>query len=164
MELTRLHPLERPLNDSKDHYGLEGPVDQPPVAPDQFIDGYEATRWEIWSFYLYYTGNSGLGLFTFAPTAFQNLLFQAVDDTGLLPFLGRLRNINSIVLLSNGISFAIQVVILMILGSYADFGTWRPWILIVLTVVGVAVGFGWLGIHTTDKWEYAAGLYVVGCQ
>ena len=68
MDPTKLHPLERLPDDFKDLDGVENPLDQRPVAPDQFIDGYEATRWEIWAFYLYFTGNSGLGLFTFAPT------------------------------------------------------------------------------------------------
>ena len=123
MDQTKLHPLERLPDDFKDPDVVETPLDQQPIAPDQFVDGYEATKWEIWAFYSYFTGNSGLGLFTFAPTALQSLLSQAVDDTGLLPFAGQLRNINSIILLSDGISFSISVVILIVLGSYADFGT-----------------------------------------
>lgn len=91
------------------------------------------------------------------------------------------RTVNSIVLLSNGISFSIQVVLFLVLGSFAgiysrlssgheidmmliaiDFGTWRPYILTVQTVIGVAIGFGWLGVHTPDKWELAAEMYIVG--
>jgi len=106
------------------------PEDEQPVAPDQFDPRYETTRWEIWSYYAYYVGNNGLTLFNFAPTAFQNLLYQAAGDSEVLHFLGRDRTINSIVLLANGISFAIQVVLFLILGSFADYGTWRPWILI----------------------------------
>ena len=30
----------------------------------------------------------------------------------------------------NGILFAVQLVILLIAGPYADYGKWRPWILI----------------------------------
>ncbi len=160
MEVTKLHPLERLPDDSKDRDDL----DQRPVAPDQFIDGYEATKWEIWAYYTYYVANSGLGPYYFAPTALQNLLSQAAGDTGLLRFAGRLRNINSIILLSNGISFSIQVVIFLFLGSYADFGSWRPWILIVQSVMAIAIGFGWLGVYTPDKWQYGAGLYISGCQ
>ena len=125
MDPTKLHPLERLPDDFEDLNGVESPLDQRSVAPDQFLDGYEATKWEIWAFYSYFTGNSGLGLFTFAPTALQSLMSQAVGDSGLLPFAGQLRDINSIILLSNGISFSISVVILVVLGSYADFGTLR---------------------------------------
>jgi len=93
------------------------PEDEQPVAPDQFDPKYETTRWEIWSYYAYYIGDNGLTLFNFAPTAFQTLLYQAAGDSPTLLFLGSQRTINSIVLLSNGISFAIQIVIFLIIGS-----------------------------------------------
>lgn len=79
-----------------------------------------------------------------------------------MEFLGRPRSINSIVLLSNGISFAIQVVVFLVIGSFADFGNWRPNILIALSVIAWAIGFGWLGVHTSDKWQVGVGLYIVG--
>ena len=101
-------------------------------------------------------------MFNFAPTAFQNLLSQAGGDSGYLYFAGRNRTVNSIVLLSNGISFALQCVLFLILGSYADFGTWRPYILIVQSLVAWGIGFGWLGVHTPDKWKIGCGLYIVG--
>ncbi|MCJ1471010.1 hypothetical protein MMC07_009658 [Pseudocyphellaria aurata] len=74
----------------------------------------------------------------------------------------RERTINSIVLLSNGLSFCIQVMAFLVLGSFADFGTWRPNILIVITVIGIAIGFSWLGVHTSDQWQSAAALYIIG--
>jgi len=43
-----------------------------------------------------------------------------------------------------------------------DFGTWRPNILICLSLVAWGIGFGWLGVHTPSKWEIATGLYIVG--
>ncbi|GIJ88787.1 hypothetical protein Asppvi_007714 [Aspergillus pseudoviridinutans] len=132
------------------------------VAPDVFDERYRTTKWEIWAYYAYYIGNNGLSLFNFAPTAFQNLLYQAAGDQGTLPFAGRQRSINSIVLLSNGISFAIQIVVFLVIGSFADFGTWRPNILIVLSVIAYAIGFGWLGVHTQEQWHVGVGLYIVG--
>ena len=33
--------------------------------------------------------------------------------------------VNSIVLLTNGISFAFQAVLLLMIGAWADYGTWR---------------------------------------
>ena len=155
------------------------PEEEHPVAPDQFDPKYETSKWEIWAYYAYYIGNNGLTLFNFAPTAFQNLLYEAAGDSEILHFAGRDRTINSIVLLSNGISFAIQIVIFLIIGSYAgmhrcsgnqeerpltliDFGRSRPNILIVLSILAFAIGFGWLGIHTANKWEVATGMYIVG--
>ncbi|KAE8147445.1 autophagy-related protein 22-like protein [Aspergillus avenaceus] len=132
------------------------------VVPDQFDEKYQTTKWEIWAYYAYYIGNNGLSLFNFGPTAFQNLLYQAAGKKETLPFAGRERLIESIVLLSNGISFAIQVVIFLVIGSFADFGTWRPNILITLSIIAYAIGFGWLGVHTADKWHIGIGLYIVG--
>lgn len=94
-------------------------IDELPVAPDQFDPQYETSRWEIWAYYAYYIGNNGLTLFNFAPTAFQNLLSQAAGDAGTLRFAGVTRNVNSIVLVANGISFAIQIVLFLVIGSYA---------------------------------------------
>ena len=133
-----------------------------PVAPDQFDPKWETDKFEIWSYYAYYIGNNGLTLFNFAPTAFQNLLYQAAGDGTSLFFAGRERTNNSIVLLSNGISFAIQIVVFLFLGSFADFGTWRPNILIALSLVAWGIGFGWLDVHDPSKWEIATGLYIVG--
>ena len=103
-----------------------------------------------------------MSLFNFGPTAFQNLLYQQAGDSEILHFLGSDRSINSIVLLSNGISFAIQVVLFLILGSYADFGTLRSKILIGLSIVAYAIGFGWLGVHNPSQWQIGTGLYIVG--
>jgi MFS-type transporter involved in bile tolerance (Atg22 family) len=53
-------------------------------------------------------------------------------------------------------------VVFLVMGSFADIGTWRPNILIVLSIIAYAVGFAWLGVHTEDKWQIAAGLYIIG--
>ncbi|KAL9044454.1 MAG: hypothetical protein Q9214_002409 [Letrouitia sp. 1 TL-2023] len=103
-----------------DSKGENGLGENRAAAPDQFDPAYETSRWEIYAYYAYYIGNNGLTLFNFAPTAFQNLLSQAAGESEILFFAGRNRKINSIVLLSNGISFAIQVVLFLIIGSYAD--------------------------------------------
>ncbi|KAI1295093.1 autophagy-related protein 22-like protein [Xylaria venustula] len=129
------------------------------AAPSSEIP--ETSQWEIWSWYLYYVGANGLALFNFGPTAVQNLVSQAAGD-GLLPFAGRDRNVNSIVLLANGISFAAQAALFIIIGSYADFGTGRRWVLVFWSVVAFAVGFAWLGVHAPDRWRAAVGLYIVG--
>ena len=65
-------------------------------------------------------------------------------------------------LLSNGISFAIQTGLFLFIGSFADFGSWRPWLLIIQSIVAYGVGFGWLGVHEESKWRAAVGLYIVG--
>jgi len=142
--------------------GNNGTGEERPVAPDQFDPKYQTTKWEIWAYYSYYIGNNGLTLFNFAPTSFQDFLYEAGGDSGILLFFGRERTISSIVLLCNGISFAIQVVLFLLLGSLADYGRWRPYILIFWTIVAFGLGFGWLGVHTADKWQVGVGLYMIG--
>ena len=95
------------------------PVEDQPVAPDQFDPKWETSKAEIYAYYLYYIGDCGLSLFNFAPTAFQSLLSQAAGDAGVVTFAGGSKTINSVVLACNGISFAIQIVIFLIIGSYA---------------------------------------------
>ncbi|TFB01288.1 Autophagy-related protein 22 [Trichoderma ghanense] len=120
------------------------------------------TKWEIWTWYAYYIGANGLSLFNFGPTAFQNLLSQAAPEDGLLLFAGRYRDVNSIVLLANGISFALQAALFLIIGAYADFGTGRRWILVVWSLVAYGIGFGWLGVHDPEQWKIGTALYIVG--
>ncbi|SOV08864.1 related to AUT4 - breakdown of autophagic vesicles inside the vacuole [Ustilago sp. UG-2017a] len=132
------------------------------------------SRAELWSFYVYYIGNSGLGPFNFSPSQFQNLLYQQATNLGdgacgndgqphcRLAFAGKERTVESIVLLCNGISFAIQCVLFLAIGSFADYGKNRPYILIASTVVAIAVSFAWLAVTTPDKWQIAIGLYMVG--
>ncbi|KAI1196024.1 autophagy-related protein 22-like protein [Nemania serpens] len=144
------------LGASESGGGVVAPILASPDVP-------ETSRWEVWSWYAYYVGANGLALFNFGPTAFQNLLSQAApEDTGLLRFAGRDRNVNSIVLLTNGISFALQAALFIIIGSYADFGSGRRWILVFWSVVSFGIGFAWLGVHEPSRWEAGVGLYIIG--
>lgn len=119
------------------------------------------TTWEIRSWYMYYVGCNGIGPYNFAPTAFQNLLSQAAVDSKLY-FAGRERDINSIVLLCNGISFAIQIILFLAIGAYADFGTGRRWVLLAWSIIAYGVGFGWIAVHNSESWKAGVGLYMLG--
>ncbi|KAF9475099.1 MFS general substrate transporter [Pholiota conissans] len=135
---------------------------------------WTTTRLELWSYYLYYIGNNGLSGFNFGPSQFQNLLFLAGYDPVLgpgnacgangcvLPYLGKIRDINSIVLLTNGISFAIQAALLLFIGAWADYGRWRPNITIFFTLVAIGVSFAWLGVEQPNQWRAGVALYILG--
>ncbi|KAF9267955.1 MFS general substrate transporter [Marasmius fiardii PR-910] len=142
---------------------------------DTQLSEWTTTRVELWSYYLYYIGNNGLAGFNFGPSQFQNLLNLAGYDpsappftlscgTGqcVLPFLGAVRNINSIVLLTNGISFAIQAALLLFIGAWADYGRWRPNITIFFTFLAVGVAFAWLGVQDPSRWQAGIALYILG--
>jgi len=146
-------------------------ISEPTLGKD-----YTTTRWELWTFYIYYIGNNGLSGFNFGPSQFQNLLFLAGYDPSqppfaapcgsgtdcVLPYLGRVRDVNSIVLLTNGISFALQAVVLLMFGAWADYGRWRPNITIFFTILAVAVSFAWLGVEDPSKWQAGVALYILG--
>ncbi|KAF9466646.1 autophagy-related protein 22-like protein [Collybia nuda] len=148
--------------------------------PDETNQGpspWTTTRNELWAYYLYYVGNNGLSAFNFAPSQFQNLLFLAGydptdppfstpcrDNGCVLPYLGRVRDINSIVLLTNGISFAIQAALLLIIGSWADYGRWRPNITIFFTFLAICVSFSWLAVDSPSQWRAGVALYILGCE
>ncbi|KAJ4477343.1 MFS general substrate transporter [Lentinula aciculospora] len=136
---------------------------------------WTTTRLELWSFYLFYVGNNGLSGFNFGPSQFQNLLFLAGYDPSqppftlacgdgdcVLPYLGKVRDINAIVLLTNGISFAIQAALLLLIGAWADYGRWRPNITIFFTILAVAVSFSWLGVNDPSQWRAGVALYILG--
>lgn len=72
------------------------------------------------------------------PAQLQNLLTQAFPD-GFLEWGGQYTSskppaalliVSSLILDLNGIQFAVQTVLLLMIGPYSDYGTWRPWILI----------------------------------
>ncbi|KAF8905077.1 autophagy-related protein 22-like protein [Gymnopilus junonius] len=150
-------------------------VNEPEVSSNaQPSKAWTTTHLELWSYYIYYIGNNGLSGFNFGPSQFQNLLFLAGYDPTegpgtacgsngcVLPYLGDIRDINSIVLLTNGISFAIQAVLLLFIGAWADYGHWRPNITIFFTLLAVGVSFGWLGVEEPSQWQAGVALYIVG--
>lgn len=75
---------------------------------------------------------------------------------------GSTRSVNSIVLITNGISFALQAALFLIMGSMADYGSWRPHITTFFTVLAWGVSFGWLGVMSPDKWQAGTALYILG--
>ncbi|KAF9562005.1 MFS general substrate transporter [Agrocybe pediades] len=150
-----------------------------PKEVDATLDDTQADKWtttwvELWSYYLYYVGNNGLSGFNFGPSQFQNLLFLAGYDPTVgpgspcsingcvLPYLGKIRDINSIVLLTNGISFAIQAALLLFIGAWADYGRWRPNITIFFTLFAIGVSFAWLGVEDPSQWRAGVALYILG--
>ncbi|PFH57762.1 hypothetical protein XA68_14589 [Ophiocordyceps unilateralis] len=123
---------------------------------------------ELRAWYLYYVGANGLGLFNLAPALLQNLVTRAAstEPRHQLSFSagGPPRDVNSIILLANGISFAVQAVLLLLIGAYADFGSGRGRMLLLLfwSLVGYAVGFAWLGVVDESRWRFALVLYALG--
>lgn len=121
---------------------------------------------ELRAWYLYYVGANGLALFNLAPALLQAILTQAASSTASqrLNLNGRPHDVDSIILLANGASFAAQAVLLLVIGAYADFGagTGRMLLLLLWSLVGYGVGFGWLAVRHQSRWVLAIVLYAVG--
>lgn len=69
---------------------------------------------------------------------------------------------NSFLLDITGILFAAQLVLLLTIGPYADYGNWRPWIMITAQVVLYICQFAMCGINKAEQWQAAQALFVVG--
>lgn len=151
-------------------------LEEASITPLTSVERKTTTRWELLCYYLYYFGNTGIGPWNYAPTQLQNILFQAGFDPDVMPygqvacdagscylkFAGVDKPIASVVLDISGISFAVQVVVSLIIGAYADYGSWRPLICIVSSAISWALGFSWLAVKSGAEWQAAAGLFICG--
>ncbi|KAH9899451.1 MFS general substrate transporter [Cubamyces lactineus] len=173
--LTALAPLEH-REDSVKGY-CEEEVLRAAAADSAIIDDEPiVTRKELWSYYLYYNGNNGIGPFGYTVTLFQSLAHKAGYDpakgpgnsctpTGqcVLPWAGGAKSVNSIVLLAQGVSFAIMTLLFTTVGSVADYGPFGRWVLLVFTVLCWAAQIATISLNGPDRWRLAMALYIIGC-
>lgn len=115
---------------------------------------------EYWAFALYNLGATGVGLGNYAGGLQQDLV-EAAHPSEYLDWPSR-TSTSAFILDLNGIIFAVQVVALLVIGPYADYGRWRPWILIVWTVIAIAASFAFLGFTKPSQWNLVSGFYVLG--
>ncbi|KAF9241828.1 autophagy-related protein 22-like protein [Melanogaster broomeanus] len=136
------------------------------------------TRRELWSYYLYYNGDNGVGPLGYTQTLFQSLAtsagFDPVAGPGsscltstasgqcVLPWLGGTKSVSSVVLVANGISFAIMTAIFTTIGSAGDYGTFGRWLLFVVTVICWAAQYACMSLTSPDRWKLAMTLYIIG--
>ncbi|KAJ7581388.1 autophagy-related protein 22-like protein [Mycena floridula] len=166
----------------KDHSDSELAVRKPGSAP-AFISSISkdeplVTRRELWSYYLYYNGDNGVGPNGYSMTLFQSLATQAgfdpikgpgsscsaADASGqcVVPWAGGTKSVSSVVLVSNGVSFTIMTLIFTTIGSAADYGTFGRWLLFVITVICWTAQFSSMALTTPQRWPVAMALYMIG--
>lgn len=154
-----------------------GEVQVAVVAPDR-KDEPLVTRKELWSYYLYYNGDNGVGPNGYSMTLFQSLATSAgydpvkgpgssctaADASGqcVLPWGNGTKAVSSIVLVSNGVSFAIMTAIFTTIGSAADYGTFGRWLLFVITVICWGAQFASMSLTSPSRWGAAMALYMIG--
>ncbi|KAF9562450.1 MFS general substrate transporter [Agrocybe pediades] len=153
---------------------IERPVFVSSIRKDEPI----VTRRELWSYYLYYNGDNGVGPLGFSMTLFQSLAFAAGFDPAkgpgsscnsdgssgecVLPWAGGTKSVSSIVLIANGISFAIMTLIFTTIGSAADYGTFGRWLLFVITVICWASQYAEISLTVPSRWPLAMALFMIG--
>ncbi|KAJ6458670.1 autophagy-related protein 22-like protein [Mycena vitilis] len=136
------------------------------------------TRRELWSYYLYYNGDNGVGPNGYSMTLFQSLAFAAGYDpiagpgsscsadtaSGqcVLPWGSGTKSVTSIVLVANGVSFAIMTMIFTTIGSAADYGTFGRWLLFIITIICWAAQFSSMALTEPSRWGAAMALYMIG--
>ncbi|GAQ04298.1 hypothetical protein ALT_1619 [Aspergillus lentulus] len=132
------------------------------------------TRRELWSYYLYYNGDNGVGPGSYSQALFQSALNGAGWQPGTNPrqpckdsspcvvsWAGGTRSVSSVVLIANGLCFTFMTVIFVWLGSAADYGSFGRWLLLALTVVCWALQYGMMAIRHPSQWPAAMAMYVV---
>ncbi|KAJ3485207.1 hypothetical protein NLI96_g5125 [Meripilus lineatus] len=80
----------------------------------------------------------------------------------VLPWAGGAKAVSSVVLVANGVSFAVMTLIFTTIGSAADYGTFGKWLLFVVTVICWAAQFASMSLTTSDRWGLAMALYMIG--
>lgn len=53
----------------------------------------------------------------------------------VVPWAGGTKEVSSVVLVANGVSFAVMTAIFTTIGSAADYGTFGRWLLFVVTII-----------------------------
>ncbi|KAH9947214.1 MFS general substrate transporter [Amylocystis lapponica] len=152
-------------------------VDDVPVVAPVRREEPVVTRKELWSYYLYYNGDNGVGPNGYSMTLFQSLATSAgydpVNGPGssctaatssgkcVLPWGSGTKAVSSIVLVASGVSFAIMTLIFTTIGSAADYGTFGRWLLLVITVICWGAQFASMSLTSPSRWGVAMALYMI---
>ncbi|KAJ6787529.1 hypothetical protein PWT90_02784 [Aphanocladium album] len=118
-------------------------------------------KWEYIFFCIYYFSNNGAPIGGNGGALRQALTSQQFPDK-IVHWGGQHLNLNSFLLDITGILFAAQLVTLLTVGPYADYGNWRPWIMIIAQSILYICQFAMCGINKPGQWQAAQALYVVG--
>ncbi|KAF8261788.1 MFS general substrate transporter [Lactarius quietus] len=148
-----------------------------PATPQSYQHEPVVTRREMWSYYLYSFGNNGLGPQIYSLTLFQGLataagydpvrgpgsscLIPGASGKCVLPWGSGTKSVSSIVLIANGVSFAIMTLFYATLGPVADYRMIGRWLLIISTTICWAAQFASMSLTSPSRWGAAMALYII---
>ncbi|KAG6369476.1 MFS general substrate transporter [Boletus reticuloceps] len=145
------------------------------------------TRRELWSYYLYSNGDNTLFQSLATAAGYDSVagpgsscLSNTASGQCVLPWLGGTKSVSSIVLIANGMSFAIMTAIFTTFGSAADYGNFGRWLLFSVTVICWIAQYACMTLTCTyhldvgilacseqrclapSRWKLAMALYIIG--
>ncbi|KAI9447647.1 MFS general substrate transporter [Lactarius indigo] len=170
------HPIPEVTLQEIQKGGIASVSATPVTAPS--CDETVATRRELWSYYLYHIGNNGLGPQTYSLTLFQGLataagydpvrgpgsscLDREASQKCVLPWGSGTKAVSSIVLVANGVSFAVMALVFTAIGPAADYRMFGRWLLLSSTVICWASQIASISLTSPSRWGAAMALYMVG--
>ncbi|KDQ15699.1 hypothetical protein BOTBODRAFT_285619 [Botryobasidium botryosum FD-172 SS1] len=134
------------------------------------------TRKEMWSYLLYVNGNNGNGPVYYSFTLFQALATSAgynpkygpevpcnpfVSGNCVLPWARGTKSVDSIVLISSGLTFMFLTLIFTTIGSLADYGDVSRWFLLGLTIICWAAQYASVALVGPGAWKWSMALYII---
>ncbi|KAJ3724838.1 autophagy-related protein 22-like protein [Lentinula raphanica] len=112
-------------------------------------NGYSLTLFQLWATAAGYDPAQGPGSSCTATS-------QCV-----LPW-GTVKAVASVVLVANGVSFAVMTLIFTTIGSAADYGNFGRWLLLVITCICWGAQFASVSLTSPSRWGAAMALYMIG--
>ncbi|KAH9921424.1 MFS general substrate transporter [Fomitopsis serialis] len=132
------------------------------------------TRKELWSYYLYCNADMGVGPMNWSMTLFQSLATSAGWDPSqgpgstcttsgpcVVPWGSGTKSVSSVVLIANGLSFAIMSISFTTFGSAADYGNLGRWFLLGITVIGWVAQFASMALTKPSRWGAAMAIFII---
>ncbi|KAF8261780.1 vacuole effluxer Atg22 like-domain-containing protein [Lactarius quietus] len=125
----------------------------PVVAPPSYHEPV-VTRRELWSYYLYYNGDNGVGPIGYSMTLFQSLATAAGYDP--------VRGPGSSCLDADASGKCVMTILFTTIGSAADYRNFGRWLLFVVTLICWAAQFASMSLTSPSRWGLAMALYMIG--
>ncbi|KAG2062593.1 hypothetical protein BDR04DRAFT_956529, partial [Suillus decipiens] len=79
----------------------------------------------------------------------------------VVPWGNGTKSVSSVMLIANGVGFAIMSIILTTIGSAADYGTFGRWLLFAITIVCWGAQYASIALTTPSRWVLAMVLYII---
>jgi MFS-type transporter involved in bile tolerance (Atg22 family) len=91
----------------------------------------------------------------------SSCLVPGASGKCVLPWGSGTKAVSSIVLVANGVAFAVMTLVYVTIGPVADYGMFGRWLLLVTTVIFWAIQFASMSLTSPSRWGTAMALYII---